>query len=150
MQTQQSSEMRSSSSIQTLPDYLLSRRQLAILVALGIFFWFVFAMAVRFTSGLGLFGGVVGVATFLLSIAVGWLIVILLRRLASLTAGQLVTGVALSTAAAALCDGIVLTWMPTLYGNDPADVLLGAAYILWGVGVLIIIAYILAVRERGK
>lgn len=147
MQTQQSSEKRSMPSVRTLPDYLLSRRQLAILIALGIVFWFVFAMAIRFTSGLGLLGGAIGVATFLLSIAVGWLIVLLLRRLAGLSAGQLLPGVALSTAAAALCDGIALTWMPWLYGTDPGEVLLGAAYILWGAGVLIIVAYVMAVRE---
>lgn len=150
MQTQQFNEKRSVPSIQTLPGYLLGRKQLAILIVLGVVFWFVFAMAVRFTSGLGIFGGVVGVATFLLSIAIGWLIVLLLRRLAGLSVGQLVPGVALSTAAAALCDGIALTWMPSLYGTEPAEVLLGAAYILWGVGVLIILAYVMAVRESDR
>jgi hypothetical protein len=44
---------------------------------------------------------------------------------------------------AGLCDGIALTWMPSLYGNELSEALLGAAYIIWGVGIILILAYVM-------
>ena len=106
------------SSVQVSSENRLSTKPLVIVSALGIFFWFVFAMLIRLTSGLGLLGGSAGVATFLLSIPIAWLTVVVIRGLAKLSADQLVAGVGMSLAAATLCDGIAFTWAPWLMGTS--------------------------------
>jgi hypothetical protein len=114
------SENVSQSSVPGSPATLLSPRQLLLVSALGIFFWFAFALVVRFGSALNIFGGVAGVVTFLMSIPLAWLLIVVIRAAATLSAGQLLPGMALSIAAAALCDGIVLTWMPGSTATKPA------------------------------
>jgi hypothetical protein len=48
----------------------LSKKQLLVVITLGVFFWFVFAMAIRLGNELGIFGGAIGAVTFLLSIPI--------------------------------------------------------------------------------
>ena len=39
-----------------------------------------------------------------------------------------------------------LTWTPLLYGHDASNRLLGAAWLLWGVGVIIVFAFVASNR----
>jgi hypothetical protein len=121
----------------------LSKRQLFVVISLGVFFWFVFAMVIRFGNGLGIFGGAIGVVTFLLSIPIAWFLILGIKAIAGLATGQIMTGLGISSATAGLCDGIALTWMPSLYGSESSAALLGAAYIIWGVGIILILAYVM-------
>jgi hypothetical protein len=121
----------------------LSKKQLLVVISLGVFFWFVFAMVIRFGNGLGIFGGAIGAVTFLLSIPIGWFLIVGIKAMAGLAIGQIMTGLGISSATAGLCDGIALTWVPSLYGNELSEALLGAAYIIWGVGIILILAYIM-------
>jgi hypothetical protein len=111
--------------------------------ALGIFFWFLAAMFVRVTEGTGIFGGQAGIVTFIAGVPASWLIVVIVAKLARLAKHQLTSGIAIATGAATLCDGLAMTWFPSLYGNDPRWVLFGAAFILWGVGVILIVSVVL-------
>lgn len=122
---------------------LLSSKQLLVVISLGVFFWFVFAMVIRFGSELGILGGTIGAATFLFSIPIAWLLIVGIKAIAGLVTGQIFAGLGISTATAGLCDGIALTWMPSLYGNESSSALLGAGYILWGAGVILILAYVM-------
>jgi hypothetical protein len=122
---------------------MLNSKQLLVVISLGVFFWFVFALLIRFGNELGIFGGAMGAATFLFSIPVAWLLIIGIKAMAGLMTGQIFAGLGISTATAGLCDGIALTWMPSLYGNESSSALLGAGYILWGAGVILILAYVM-------
>ncbi len=110
--------------------------------------WFVAALFIRQTASTALFAR--GPATALLFAAawpIAWLAVRATRRLAALTAAQLVPGLALASAAAMLCDGIGITWT-TLYGPRGADLAPPAAWLLWGVATILISAFASA-RSRG-
>ena len=54
---------------------------------------------------------------------------------------------ALATAAATFCDGIALTWFRGLYGTDPERIVLGAAWILCGAGMGLLLGYVEAGRR---
>lgn len=126
----------------------LSKQQLIMLTVLGIVFWFLFVLVIRYTLPLGIYGGVAGGVTFLVTIPAGYGLVVAIEKLARLTTAQLVPGFTLATACAALCDGTALTWMPTLYAEDSAQQVLGAAAILWGAGTTLITAYVLTLWRR--
>jgi hypothetical protein len=128
----------------------LSSKQLLVVISLGVFFWFIFAMVIRLGNELGIFGGAIGAVTFLLSIPIAWLLIVSIKALAGLGNGQIMTGLGISSATAGLCDGIAITWMPSLYGNESSSALLGAGYILWGVGVILILAYVMDIVSLGR
>lgn len=119
----------------------LDGRQLGIVSGIGIVLWIAVACLVRFLSGIGAFDGAVALLTYVLSIASAPLTVWLLQKLAKLHQAQLVPAAAIGTAAASLCDGVALKWLPSLYGASAEDALSGGALILWGVGWLFVFAY---------
>lgn len=111
-------------------DARLSLTQALKLTALGLIVWFIGAMAVRLGRPLGLFEGYMPalyVATIPIMFATIWVV----RRIAGLTAAQYPAGVALATAAAIACDGLVIAFAPGLYGGPGESLALGAAWILW-------------------
>ena len=121
-----------------------SRKQVAILVANGVALWFGGAMLIQALAPMGALHGA-GVVLFYALIIPGTVPFILLaRQLADLRADQLVSGVAIVTATASLLDGCALVWAPQLYGPEPAGA--GAA-ILWGVGVGLMLALVMARRR---
>jgi hypothetical protein len=128
----------------------LNNQQLLVVSSLGVFFWFAFAMLIQLGNRLRIFGGMIGALTFLGSIPVAWLLILVIKAMAKLAAGQIFTGLGISSAIAGLCDGIALTWLPSLYGNEASTALLGAAYILWGVGVILILAYVMDTTAPNK
>jgi hypothetical protein len=116
--------------------------------AIGVGFWFLAAMAVRAGTPAGLFDGAAAPVLFALAVPGLWAAVRVTRRAARLRRGQLVEGVAAATAAALVCDGVALRWAPWIYGSaDGSGLLPGAAWILWGAGVGILIA--VAEARRG-
>ena len=116
----------------------LTDQQIGKLIAFGLIFWLVAALFIRWAP-LDLFAGGGGTRLlFAATIPVAWLSVQLAKRLATLTAGQLLPGVAIASAAAMLCDGVGLVWW-SVYGEG--DRLPGAAWILWGVGCILFAAF---------
>jgi hypothetical protein len=47
-----------------------------------------------------------------------------------------------------LCDGIALTWAPSVYGGVSPRLALGAAWLLWGVGAILLAAATTGRRRR--
>jgi hypothetical protein len=104
-------------------------------IAIGLAFWYAAALFVRYAGPAGYFdGGLANAITFAGVIPASWLTVWIVKRAAGLQPPQVVPGLALATGAAALCDGLALTWMPSLYATGTEPALHGAAGILWGVG----------------
>ena len=124
---------------------MLQAGQITRACAVGIFFWFVAAMTVR--AGGSLFGGWGSAGMFAAAVPLLWVAVLIIRKLARLQASQLVAGCALATGAAAFCDGIALTWFRPMYGTDSDQIVLGAAWILWGAGMALVLAYVEAERR---
>lgn len=120
----------------------LAAGQLVKTVVFAVVFWFVAALSVRFGSAAGFFGPTASMIVFALSIPISWLSVGLIKKVARLEAGQTVASVVVATVVATLCDGLALTWGRGLYGSDPAQITFGAAWILWGVGLILLFAYL--------
>ncbi len=119
----------------------LRRGQVAILAALGVALWLLFALLIRWSLPTGLFGNpVASVLLFVAAVLLAWLMVRLCTRVAALAPGQTVPGVVVASAAALPCDGVALTWTPGLYGPDAASILPAAAWLFWGVGLCLALA----------
>ncbi|MEK3808465.1 hypothetical protein MHB63_18240 [Bacillus sp. FSL H8-0547] len=129
---------------------LFSKQQTAVLVVLGMAFWFCGAMAVRFGSDVGMFGKTGSVFSFLIALPVSWISVLLIMKAAKLKADQIIPGVSLGLLTATFLDGIVLTWGTQLYGTDAGLIGLDAAWILWGAFTFLAFAFIEAWRRGLK
>lgn len=113
--------------------YDLTIKQIIILIVLGLIFWYLGAISVRVGSALGAFGSYVGLFTFIVGLLIGMLTVLIVKKSAKLSPNQIIPGCFFGGAVATFCDGIAITWAPWLYGNDPVQISMGAAWILWGV-----------------
>ncbi len=125
-----------------MPSPSLTRNQTIKLSVIGAILWFVAAMMVRFGGSAGLLSGwwvpIVYVLTIPLSVAF-----VQCGRLAGISRDQTQISVAVMVASATLIDGIALSGFPALYGSDPAIILRGAALILWGVGVAMVLGMVM-------
>ncbi|WP_137178742.1 hypothetical protein [Roseomonas sp. AR75] len=118
-------------------------------VASGIVFWFLAALFCRFAAPAGWFGGLGSLLLFVVALPGLWAAVVVTRRIAGLSASQLFPGVSAATMAATLCDGVAITWVPSLYGGVTPGLAPAAAWILWGAGAGMLIALLMGRREGG-
>jgi hypothetical protein len=110
------------------------------IVTLGIGFWFLAAMMVRwFGPTVFVPGSVLLPLTFALTVPIAgaflWLGILLSRARGAATFPAAVV----MTSVAMLLDGIALTFLPSLYGPSYA---IGGAWILWGAGLIQTFAFI--------
>ncbi|WP_197421651.1 DUF5367 family protein [Sphingobium sp. CCH11-B1] len=91
---------------------------------------------------------VMGGLSFLTTFMFAWLSIVIIRAIAGLTADQLIAGVSVVGTVAMMIDGAVLHWWPAIYGKSETVVRLGAAWLLWGYGVSLGIALLMARRAR--
>lgn len=113
--------------------------QVATLAALGAAFWLLAAMMLRALVPMGALDGGARVLTLALVIPGTYTAVLLSRWLARLRVDQVGFGIAIVTAAALLLDGVAMLWFPSLYANDPAQVVACAGAIFWGAGVALLL-----------
>ncbi len=117
--------------------------RLPVLIALGVAFWFLAAMAFRF---LGPFVLVPGSTTlplvFILTVPIAWAFVWAGITLGGARGAAVLPAVVVMSFTAMLLDGLALTFFPALYGLPTASLLIVAALLLWGVGLILVIAYI--------
>lgn len=125
-------------------DGRMTRAQVTIMAAIGATLWLVAALLLRAIEPLGALRAPGVMLTYVLVVPGTWPFILLARRLASLRRDQIVPGVAIVTATASLLDANALVWIPALYGADPAA---AAAAILWGVGVGLVLALLMAARD---
>lgn len=114
------------------PATPLNRHQSVRLVIWGAGLWFAAALLTRWLEPLGALGKPWVMLTYLLVVPGTVPVVYLTRRVAGLAKNQTALGIAITTAAATLLDGLALAWAPGLYCSAG---LAGAAAILWGAGV---------------
>lgn len=130
------------------PAGRLSRAQLGRLAVFAVAFWYVAVLFIRFGLDAGWYGGAPGALLFVVTVPGAWGSVWLAMRVARLGPAQVVPGTAFACAVAMLCDGVALTWAPGVYGGASARLVLGAAWLLFGVGAILVAALFTA-RRRG-
>ena len=125
----------------------ISNSKLAIWVLIGVVFWFVAAMMVRF-MGTVVFDpkSINMVLLFALSFPVGFASTRLIGFLVKLRGAAFLPAVVVMTMVATFLDGIAFTWT-SLYGLPAESMVYGAAWILWGVGCILLFA-LLDSREQ--
>lgn len=144
--TSNNSIVQGSSAFSATATGRLRRGQAIGLAGLGILLWFTGALFIRYGIPVGLFGGLAGIVLFALSVPLAPILISMGKRLGALRQDQLLPGIALMSAVAMLCGGIALTWFPVLYGDNPASRYLGAAWLLYDVGVNLIVALFTSTR----
>lgn len=126
----------------TMSDKLVTK-QVIILAVYGAVLWFLAAMIVRVLAPIGALSGLWQVVTYALVVPGTVPAIWIARVIAKLARGQTAMGITVVTAAALLIDGVAFAWFPVLYGPDPAQWLAGAAVILWGAGVGLVLGILM-------
>ncbi len=121
--------------------------KLAIWVLIGVVFWFVAAMMVRF-MGTVVFDpkSINLVLLFALSFPFGFGAMRVIGFLVGLRGVAFLPAVVVMTMTATFLDGIAFTWT-SLYGLPVESMVYGAAWILWGIGCILFFA-LLDLREQ--
>lgn len=129
-----------------MPTSSLSQKQVIISTIYGALLWFVAAMIVRYIGPMGAFEGEALVITYALVIPGTVPFLMLEQKLMGLAKGQLAGSVMVITATALLLDGLALNFFRGLYGNDRLIIMAGAALIMWGAGVGLVLGMVMARR----
>lgn len=126
---------------------MLAPSQVLRLVLVSLALWVVATLYIRLFPSVML-DPVMGGLSFLTTFMFAWLSIVIIRAIAGLTADQLIAGVSVVGTVAMMIDGAVLHWWPAIYGKSETVVRLCAAWLLWGYGVSLGIALLMARRAR--
>lgn len=114
-----------------------------VFVALGAFFWFLAAMAFRFLGPAVLAPGTAVVPLiFALGVPIAWAFVWAGTTAIGVRGAAVMSAVVIMSATALILDGLALTFFPSLYGLPTASLLLVGAFLMWGVGLILVIAFV--------
>jgi hypothetical protein len=115
---------------------------LALFVILGIAFWAEAVLFIRF-GGETLFIGGNPWLLFLFAscLPVAWVLVRVTAVVGKVSGNDLLSAVVLAALTATLLDGIALAWFQGWYGLGQTNLLLAAAWLLWGVGLSLSVGY---------
>ena len=108
--------------------------------------WFGAALFIHYAGPSGIFTGWRAAILYPLTVLATIPLNHRVRRIAGVGNGGMLTAVALGTAIATMLDGVAMTWLPALYGGDPAIVGPGAAWLLWAVGAGLTLAAVTSAR----
>ena len=104
------------------------------LALLGVFFWFLAAMAIRFFGpSLLVRGSLAPVFVFLATVPLTWGLLRLAMAMGRVRGAAVLPALAVMSLVAMMLDGVAITWVPELYGVAPDAVGMAAAWLLWGV-----------------
>ena len=126
---------------------MLARTQLVKLVLVSLALWVAATLYIRLFPT-AMLNPMMGAASFLTTFLVAWLSILVIRSAANLSRDQLIAGVSVVGTVAMMIDGAVLHWAPAVYGDNETVVRLGAAWLLWGYGVSLGIALLMAGISR--
>lgn len=126
---------------------MLVRFQVLKLVLVSLVLWVAATLYIRLFPS-AMLDPLMGGLSFLTTFVFAWLSIVIIRSVAGLNADQLITGVSIVGAVAMMIDGAVLHWWPAVYGESETMVRLGAAWLLWGYGVSLGIALLMAGSVR--
>jgi hypothetical protein len=126
----------------------VSRVHLLLALPLGVVFWLLGVLMIRYGTVWGFTEGPGRLMLFALLGPATWLAIRRVRRMLRLQAAELAPMVAAITAVAVFCDVLALSFAPMLYAAEPAAVLSGAILIFWGI-FCALVPPILAIPARG-
>ncbi len=118
-------------------------------IILGVIFWLMAALTVRFIGPM-VFSpdSFVLLGAYLAAIPITYGFVFIALRVLRLAMADILLPAVIMTATATLLDGMALAWFSQLYADTSTTAHAGAAWILWGAGVGLVIALIHGSRGR--
>jgi hypothetical protein len=128
---------------------MFTANQIKILAVVAVLFWLVATATIRFVPA-AVTDPVGGSVVFLLSVPLCWLCVAAVRRWAHLAPDQVVAGTAIVVATEMLMDALALRWAHVVYGNTDLVGRLAAAWLLWGYGVSLGSALVMARQTSSR
>ncbi len=116
---------------------------------LGVIFWFLGAMIVRFL-GETVFTGhnPYLIIFYLFCFPLGYLFLLVIKHVGKVENKDIFRPVVIATFTAMFCDGIALAWFHSLYSSNLEIALHGAAAILWGGAAGLFIGHILTNKRQ--
>ena len=105
-------------------------------VGLGLAIWFAAAMTIHCAPAL-FYGGAMMALLFVVGIPITWLTLKWVDWLVRPASAEALPVVVAGVAAATLADGLAIGFAPSLYAGVGKASQFGAAWILWGVGLLL-------------
>jgi hypothetical protein len=123
--------------------------KIALFVALGIAAWFNAVLIIRFLGESCLTANNPKLIwMFLLAFPVTAITIYLTKIISKLAYSELLRPIVIMTLIATFCDGIALVWFRQIYSESFEIALHGAALILWGVGLGLLFAFILEIKNQ--
>ncbi len=127
----------------------MNSHKITLSVVLGAVYWLLAALFVRYFGSFFFTGHSPWLPVlYAASVPGSWLLLANARWLGRLDRSEVLESVVIMTFVAALLDGMGITFFQSLYGPSPQIVMLGAAWILWGVGCGLAIAYAMKLSDR--
>jgi hypothetical protein len=126
-----------------MTQYALNKKQFIISVTYGAVLWFIAAMIVRYIGPMGAFDGTALIVSYALVVPGTVPFILIGQKLIGLEKTQVARSIMIITTTALLLDGIALNFFAGLYGSDPAIIMEGAALIMWGAGVGLLLGLIM-------
>jgi Family of unknown function (DUF5367) len=118
--------------------------------SIGAGFWLIFLLLIRFW---GEYLFIVGVAAqnenrnpwllglFIISIPLAWVLIKIGTTIGKVKGEGILTATVTMSITAMLLDGVALTWFQPWYGLESTQLVLVAAWLLWGAGISLAIGY---------
>lgn len=120
----------------------MKNSKLVLCVILGIVFWFSGAVSVKFLGNYVFTeSSPYKIIMLVLLFPISYIFVMIGKKAAKLEKSEILKAVVIMTIAATFCDGIALTWFRGIYAESYEVSHYGAAWILFGAGVGLLIAY---------
>ena len=134
--------MKTESSIGAIGNNEKSSTNPILFISLGSIFWAEGVLLIRFWGEQLFFNSNPWLLLwFGLSIPISWVLVKTGATIGKVKGSDILTATVIMSITALLLDGIGLTWFQNWYGTKPTQLLLAAAWLLWGVGVSLAIGY---------
>ncbi|GAB4511542.1 MAG: hypothetical protein OHK0046_09760 [Anaerolineae bacterium] len=128
---------------------MLKTPLLVLFVVLGAFFWFTAAMFVRLAGDTVFADGSTALPLlYVAAFPVLYIAIVLSSVISRVPMRDMLIPVVLMTTTALLLDGFAIAFFPDLYGATDEHVRTGAAFIMWGGGMGMAVAWVIAARAR--
>ena len=124
-----------------IDQYGLSRPKFALLLLFGVILWAVAAAILHYVGPKGAYDGAARVIMYALTLPGTWISLKLVQMIVKFDNSQFVIACSVMLLSATLVDGIVLAWLPWIYGNTASLVAGAGGSVLWGVGCVLLVAF---------
>lgn len=118
-------------------------RQILLLLVIGAILWFLAAQLLHWLGPMGVYDGSTRFVMYALTVPGTVPFLIIAFKLAKVEKSERMLACAVMLWSATLIDGAVLAWLPWIYGDTPELVAGAGGTVLWGVGVVLTIGFLM-------